>query len=283
MRLAHLSDLHFTNLTINPLRLFPKRIFSYLNWILYRKKAFSEKSLANLPDLLNQLKVDLILLGGDFTSSSMPEEFEKAKSLIQKMSAPVIAVPGNHDQYTSRSYRRKLFYQYFHNPRAGSLSLKNDRIEAHQIKPGWWVIALDTSCPNKITSSQGTFPPELEAKLEQTLTQIPKEEKVILLNHYPFFPQESVKKVLQRGDALESLLRRHPHIVLYLHGHTHRHSIADLRSSGLPIILDSGSCAQKKFGTWNLIDLKETGCAITTYQWDTKWKEKNTQEFLWTT
>lgn len=282
MRLAHFSDFHFTSLTINPLRLFPKRIFSHLNWILHRKRIFSHELLDQIPDLLDKLKVDLILLGGDFTSSSMPEEFEKAKSLIQKLSGKIIAIPGNHDQYTLRSYKQKLFYKYFSNPKSSSLSLIKDRVEAHKIKTGWWVVAIDTSCPNPITSSRGIFSYELERKLANLLSEIPKEEKIILLNHYPFFQQDIPKKLLERGEALESLIRHHPNIVLYLHGHTHRHSIANLRAYGLPIILDSGSCSQKQFGSWNLIDLNEVGCAITTYQWNNEWKEKNRQEFTWT-
>ncbi|MFI0478727.1 MAG: hypothetical protein ACH349_06395, partial [Candidatus Rhabdochlamydia sp.] len=67
----------------------------------------------------------------------------------------------------------------------------------------------------------------------------------------------SPEKGLKRSEALCDLIKKFPQVNLYLHGHTHRHCIADLRQSGLPIILDSGSIIEKKTGSWNLIELHE--------------------------
>lgn len=282
MRLAHLSDFHYTTLTLNPLRLFPKRIFAHLNWLFHRKKTFCHGQIEELPDLFRSLNVDLVLLGGDFTSSSMPEEFKLAKNWTNKLSSKWIAIPGNHDQYTTRSAKNKLFYQYFTNanPIIGSLSKK--RCEAHKIGENLWVVAMDTSCPNQGKSARGIFSKEHEAELEAILSQIPNTHQVILLNHYPFFQQECKDRQLEGGEALERLLRRHPKIVLYLHGHTHRHSCADLRQDNLPIVLDSGSCSLKTRGSWNLIDLTEAGCNVSRYQWQGEWKPQETKEYLWT-
>lgn len=281
MRLAHISDFHFTKLTINPLRLLSKRIIGHLNWLIYRKKDFSFKQTESLPSLFRSLGVDLILLGGDFTSTSMHEEFAMAAELVQKFAKPWIAVPGNHDQYTLRSYRQQHFYQYFTNPSPAVYRLATDGLEGHKIAPKWWVLSLDTSRPTHLATSNGLFSKPMEEKLEHLLNVIPKEEKVILFNHYPFFQQEEKKRSLERSDALEKLIRNHPNIVLYLHGHTHRHSIADLQSNELPITLDSGSCCVTQGGSWNLIDLHEKGCSITPYSWNNQWENKKTQEFLW--
>lgn len=282
MRLAHISDFHCTKLTWNPLRLFPKRIFGHLHWILGRKNSFSLLPLEELADLFSSLKVDLILVGGDLTSSSMHEEFSFAKSLLKKIQSPSIVLPGNHDHYTFRSYREGRFYQYFTNANQTLGSLAKTGIEAHKIDASWWVISLDTSVPNKATSSRGMFSEELEQKLEEILSQIPKLDKIILFNHFPFFQQEDPKRTLERGDALQHVICKHPNIVLYLHGHTHRHSIADLRPNRLPIILDSGSCCQTANATWNLIDIETDRCFVTPYEWKSSWKPKETKEFLWT-
>src|SRR3989338_3797873 len=98
MRILQISDFHFTKLTANPFRIFPKRIFCHLNWFFNRKKEFSFSQVEELPELISKLKVDLILFGGDFSSSSMPEEFSIAKKLVEKISIPWIAIPGNHDK-----------------------------------------------------------------------------------------------------------------------------------------------------------------------------------------
>src|SRR3989344_9440842 len=104
MRVAHISDFHYTVLTWNPLRLCSKRFFGHFNWIFRRDREFSPTQIDPLIDLFQDLKVDLVLLGGDFTTTSLPEEFQKANAFVSKLSQPWIAIPGNHDHYTHRSH-----------------------------------------------------------------------------------------------------------------------------------------------------------------------------------
>lgn len=281
MRLAHVSDFHYTYLTINPFRLFPKRLFGHFNWIFNRDKEFSSKQVEPLAQLFHDLNVDLVLLGGDFTTTSLHEEFRQAAAFVAKLMQPWIAIPGNHDHYTYRSYRKKFFYHYFSNRTAEYFSLASDGIEGHRMAPGWWLVALDTSRPTHLASSEGLLSERLEAKLEELLHRLPKNESVLLLNHYPFFQNDEPKRNLERGEALEKLIRHNPQIRLYLHGHTHRHIIADLQEDGLPIVLDSGSCAQGPKGAWNLLDLDEKGCKVSTYRWNQGWYRSRTDEFLW--
>ncbi|MGB7978289.1 MAG: metallophosphoesterase [Chlamydiales bacterium] len=288
MRIAQLSDFHFTQLTWNPLRLFSKRVLGNLNWLFLRQHNFFEGQLESLPTLFQELSVDWVLLGGDFSTTSLPEEFEKGVQFVKALKSPWIAIPGNHDRYTRGSCRDKDFYRFFTNPKrpgsdpVGSFTLKEDRIEAHRLSPEWRLIALDTCLATNFYSSQGEFSPQLEASLEEVLRLIPQRESILLLNHYPFFQNDIERHNLIRGEALQRLLERNPRIRLYLHGHTHRHIVADLQISHLPIVLDGGSCAQGDRGSWNLIDLSEKSCAVSTYRWNQKWTQTTTQEFTWT-
>lgn len=287
MRIAHLSDFHFTHLTFNPFRLFSKRCLGNLNWLLSRKDEFFEEQLQPLPELFKKLQVDLILLGGDFATTALKEEFEKAEQFIAKMHAPWIAIPGNHDCYTKSSFRQKRFYRYFSNPKkkiqdpVDFFTLQDHRLEVHRLFKGWRLIALDTAIPTNFYSSEGFFSERLEELLLEALQLIPEEESIVLFNHYPFFQNDVQQHNLRRGENLQKILENVPRIRLYLHGHTHRHTIADLQESRLPILLDSGSCAQGKKGSWNLIDLEEKGCAISTYRWNSSWAKIRTEEFLW--
>ena len=268
MRIAHLSDLHYTHLTWNPFRLFSKRILGNLNWLLTRHSVFCYEQLDTLPQLFQELGVDLILLAGDLTTTALKEEYKKAEHLIQQFSSPWLAVPGNHDHYTYRSFKNRHFYRFFSTPpSAAPLTLVKEGIELHLIAPNWWLIALDTARATNPYSSQGLFTEEQEAHLQKLLLKIPAGDSVICLNHYPFFPQPSFRHNLQRKEALQALLEKSPQVRLYLQGHTHRHTIADLQEKNLPILLDSGSCVQKQKGTWNLIDLMPDHCAISAYQW----------------
>jgi 3',5'-cyclic AMP phosphodiesterase CpdA len=288
MRLAHLSDFHFTRLTCNPFRLFSKRFLGHLNWLALRRKHFFEEQVEPLPALLKELKVDLVLFGGDFSTTALPQEFKRAKEFVDQIKQPWIAVAGNHDHYTYRSYRNKHFYHHFPNQRSAIqypvefFTLKDHGVEAHRLKEGLWLVALDTALATHPYSSQGLFSEKLEAYLEEVLSLIPPQDTILMLNHYPFFQHGGPRHSLIRGEALQALLKRNPHIRLYMHGHTHRHTVADLQVSNLPLILDSGSCAQGKKGSWNLIDLEEQGCKVSTYRWDHKWTKTQTENFVWT-
>jgi 3',5'-cyclic AMP phosphodiesterase CpdA len=147
-----------------------------------------------------------------------------------------------------------------------SLSLKEDGLTTVYLGHEWWLLALDTAIATSLISSNGYFSPELEQKLERALKDIPSEHNIVLINHFPIFSNESSRKSLIRKEALKKLIERFPKVKLFLHGHTHRHCIADLRSSNLPIFLDSGSTAQKEGGTWNLIDITASGCDVEVFK-----------------
>jgi 3',5'-cyclic AMP phosphodiesterase CpdA len=274
-RLAHISDPHFSKLTWNPSQFLSKRWLGNLNLLLTRKRAFDPESLTTLFPVFHELGVDAVLITGDLSSTSQEEEFRLAGQFIENLRSEkfkVFTLPGNHDHYIKKAYEQKLFYQFFDASYASptdplsSLSLKDDGMTAAYFGQGWWLFALDTALATSLLSSNGYFSHELEEKLEKALKEVPEGHNVILLNHFPIFSIESQRKSLLRREALQKILERFPKVKLFLHGHTHRHCIADLRSSSLPITLDSGSAAQKNDGTWNLIDIKPDGCDVEAFK-----------------
>ncbi|MBI3508038.1 MAG: metallophosphoesterase [Chlamydiia bacterium] len=251
-----------------------------MNWLWKRKSTFTQQPLESLPSLLTELGVDLVLLGGDFTSSSLPEEFAAAQQFVSQIRQPWIAIPGNHDNYTKRAFRTRRYYDYFSNP-TGS-TLRDFGIEIHPLIAPWTLIALDTTLATPPTSSVGYISKELEILLEDALKDLPASTSILLFNHYPFFQNDTPSHNLQRGEALEQLLRRHfPRIRLYLQGHSHRHTIADLQNSGLPIVLDSGCIAMGDQATWNLIDLQTDCCQVTGYLWKERWEPFRMETIPW--
>jgi len=288
LRIAQISDLHFTHLTWNPLRLFSKRFLGHVNWFFSRKNNFSKTQLESLPKLFSDLGVDLVLIGGDLSTTALSKEFETAKEFVKKIKQPWIATAGNHDHYTWRSFRNKHFYRYFTNERkelthtAEFFTLKEHGIEAHPIKDGWWVIVLDTARATNPYSSRGLFSEKLEARLDEALRLIPKTDSILFMNHYPFFQNDDPRRALKRGDALEKKIKNDPRIRIYLHGHTHRHTVANLQPNDLPLILDSGSAAMTERGTWNLIEVSDSGCTVEPYCWKNGWQKEQKESFSWT-
>lgn len=284
MRIAQISDFHFTRLTWNPLRLFSKRILGHFNWLVSRTHSFSEDLLKDLPNLFETLQVDKILLGGDFTTTALEEEFKAAKQFVEQFSIPWLAIPGNHDVYTYRSERKKVFYQFFQHAKEDkkkSFDLAQDHIELHKLDDTYWLISLDVCRATNLYSSRGFFSEKIEKTMKQALTLIPPEGLIIVWSHYPFFQNDAHRRVLKGGEKLKKILAQDARIRLFLHGHTHRHTIANLLASRLPVVADSGSCAQKDRASWNLIDLNAEGCKISAYRYQEGWKPFLTEEIQW--
>jgi 3',5'-cyclic AMP phosphodiesterase CpdA len=283
LRIVQISDFHFTRPTWNPLRLFSKRIMGHFNWLLSRNHAFSENILSNLPHLFKDLNVDLVILGGDFTTTALKEEFKTARKFVDQLPAPWTAIPGNHDVYTYRSERKKTFYQFFRSEKPGGFgySLAEDKLEVRKLDDSYWLITLDVCRATNWYSSRGLFSEKIEEKMKKVLSLIPSEDAIVISSHYPFFQHDAHRRTLKRGEALRKILENDSRIRLFLHGHTHRHTIADLQPSGLPVVLDSGSCAQKNRASWNLIDLKKEGCTVTAYQYHQGWKPSRTENITW--
>ena len=282
LRLAQISDFHFTKLTWNPLRLFSKRLLGNLNWVLARKNKFSSLHLDALPAYLKSCQLDRILLAGDFTTTSLISEFERAQTLIQQLETPWIAVPGNHDRYTFLACRKKLFYQYFSNSQSGPFTLRENGVEKHNLGSGWYLIALDTARATQFYDSSGLFSKRQEKALEEVLASIAKNEKILLLNHYPFFENDTPQRSLVRGTALEAIVHKDTRIKAYLHGHTHRHTIANLQPSGLPVILDGGCVANIDKGSWNRLVFDDQGVSIDVMKWKDSWTVVRQERIEWT-
>ncbi len=288
-RLAHISDLHFSKITWNPSQFFSKRWLGNLNLLLARRHTFDPSCLTTLIPIFHERNVETVLITGDLTSTAQAAEFKMAQQFIENLQNEkfqVFTLPGNHDHYTKNAYKNKLFYQYFSANYASKENLKDDEMTKIFLGHDWWLFALDTALATSLFSSNGYFSSELEQKLESALQELPKNHRVILVNHFPLFANESKRKSLIRREALQKILKRFPQVKLYLHGHSHRHCIADLRSSHLPIILDSGSAAQKNKGTWNLIDITADGCVIEVFQNirksnPTSWESVAKSNFTW--
>ena len=277
LRFIHMSDLHFAHPTWSLSQFFSKRWLGNLNLIFSKERDFLTDRLLPLITLSKEKQVSHLVVSGDLTTTSLKREFSKAKEFLSEFTRAGIetfVLPGNHDQYTFGAYQEKRFYEFFPS------EMKERGLSVSKWNEHWWFIALDTAIATSLVSSQGVFSIELEKKLEEALSQIPKEASIVLANHFPFFTHEPRRKRLIRAKELRELLERHPQIKLYLHGHTHRPTIADLRASNLPIVLDCGSTPHRT-GSFHLIELSPQACKIEAFKWNQEWKPVQEHAFQW--
>jgi len=283
-RIAHISDLHFSKITLTPLQFLSKRCIGNANLVFSRRNTYIKDQLLQLPDLFASLGVGMVLFTGDASTTGRKDELEEAALFLKKFQEKgmrVLSVPGNHDHYTRKDYKNRSFYDHLQNPKQNSFSLKDDFVEIGQISDSWWYLALDTVLSTPFYSSQGLFSETVEQNLLAALKKIP-DVPIIMINHFPFFQFDTPRKALKRGMVLHDILRNDPRVQIYAHGHTHRHCIADLRVDHLPIILDSGSTAHKKIGSFHLLDLDSKKLDVTVYKTQKgTFKEAGTSSFTW--
>lgn len=268
MKIAHVADLHFSHASYSPLQFLSKRWLGNCNLMFSRKRTFCVQHIDPLPDLFRSLGVDLVLITGDVSTTSLDEEFALSAEFANKCIAlgmSVKALPGNHDCYTKASCRTKRFYDFF-DPCWGEGNLKEERLSSIDLGEAL-LIGLDTSCATHLASSQGRFDTALERRLRERLGSISSKVPVFLANHFPFFAQSCSRRNLAGRELLRRVIEEHPCIRMYFQGHTHRHCVADLRGHGLPVILDSGSSSHKTSGTWNLVDYTDKTATVSTYFW----------------
>lgn len=283
LKIAHISDLHLYKPSYGLLQFFSKRWLGNLNSFFLRQKHFQSGQLLLLPELFENLKVDYVVVSGDLSSTSLKDEFSLGLKIIEefhKRGIKTFIVPGNHDHYTKKAHKRKVFYDFFTNRAKKKYDLKKDGVEAVCLKNNWWLIGLDCTLATNLMSSRGVFSKEIEKNLLALLGEIPKEDSIILVNHFPFLKAQKRKELLG-SERLVKIIKESPNIKIYLHGHTHKDGIFDLRNEHLPIVLDSGSSAHNLLGKWNLLEIN-SNLKVSVFEWMNKkniWKKTLEKSF----
>ena len=282
IRIAHISDLHFSKFSLSPAQFFSKQWLGNMNLLLNRSKQYPNERPFSLVPEFKEKGITHVIISGDLTTTSSHQEYKMAKHFVEaleKEGMKVFVIPGNHDHYTKKSDQTKRFYRTFPSPKDSEFSLSQHGVCSIALTPGWHLVLMDTALATSLVSSNGYFSPVVEENFKKLIEKIPPEENVLLVNHFPFFDHDTPRRRLIRGNQLLQLVESCPHIQMYLHGHTHRHTIADLRPNKLPLILNSGSTGHRN-GSWNQMDLEGNSLKLTVNRWKDGWKETDVQTFL---
>jgi 3',5'-cyclic AMP phosphodiesterase CpdA len=267
LKIAHLSDLHFSHFVLNPIQFLSKTWIGNANLLLKRGKILQPICAEDFGQFLLKQGVELVLISGDLSTTSQPLEFKKAKNFItslETMGLKVLAVPGNHDHYTKKAFNKKLFYNFLSNTSCSSFKcfgeLKNDLIEHYCIN-NQHIILLDLATYTPWFTAYGTFSSKIKERLMDILNTIPKNSPLIVVGHFPIVDKEGVfKHSLKHGDELLDLLKKHPNVT-YLHGHDHKFNVLENKNGFYQV--DAGSLSDTKKGSFSLIDLEKN--SITAY------------------
>jgi 3',5'-cyclic AMP phosphodiesterase CpdA len=154
---------------------------------------------------------DLIVHTGDLANLGLAEEYAHLKEVLAPLQAPVLAVPGNHDE---REAMRAALAPEGYLPAEGFLH--------YAVTHGpLRIVGLDTVVPGQ---GGGALCGERLAWLDAILAAQPGVPTLILMHHPPF-PTGIVHMDeigLDGRDAFADIVRRHAQVQAILCGHVHR-------------------------------------------------------------
>ncbi|MCC7392540.1 metallophosphoesterase [Candidatus Sumerlaeota bacterium] len=224
IKFAHIGDLHFWHVPLNPFLLFSKRLLGVGNLLVGgRARRFRKELAPLLAAKLKTLDVLAHLFSGDFSTTSLPHEFEQASHQFSGFPDHVkfYAVPGNHDCYIPSELSGRAFTQgltqRFNPETAISLTV---------LSPQIGLLRINATTSNGL-AAHGRITPQHLAFLAQHRERIVRDfGHLIVLCH---FPPEDPPGVLKhdRGPQLLSVkpllefIAGLPLPVLWLHGHHH--------------------------------------------------------------
>ena len=244
-RIAHLTDLHFG--------------------------ADDPAVVAGLIASLNADPPDLVAISGDLTQGARHREFRAARAFMDALTAPVLAVPGNHDITPYQLEERFLDpYRRWHQE------------IGPETEPLWQdatvaVVGLNTARRAGLHPdwSRGRITRGRLDRLLQRLDALPRHLVRIVVAHHPLLPPEALPLQTVVGGSKRALAAFAEHDVrLVLAGHLHRSysrmAAPAAIAGGAPMILQGGSATSTRLrgepNAFGRIEVGADGTVIATAQ-----------------
>jgi 3',5'-cyclic AMP phosphodiesterase CpdA len=262
MRVVHLSDLHFGR--------------------------HDEQLAAGLADEISEQRPDLVVVSGDFAQVGSAGEFAAARDFLDTLTAPVFAIPGNHDVPAINLIERFLdpYRQYRRHISA--------ELEPFLEMGGVAFAGLNTSRRIRmgLDWSHGSISRGQLRRLEQRFAGAAPDAVRVVVAHHPLLQPEvamaSPMQIVKRADlALETFARLGVRMVLSGHFHlsyVRRHGGAsgepikegepsgprEAAAADLLVVQASSTISTRLRGepnAYNLIDIEDGVIAIAVREW----------------
>ena len=153
----------------------------------------------------------LVVATGDLVNDGLPAQYDRFEAIMADLAAPLIPLPGNHDDRTELRARFAVL------PEGGP----DDPIDHLVELDGVRIVFLDTLVPGRIG---GAIREAQVAWLDGVLGEAPDRPTVIFQHHPPFATGIDFmdREEFTGAEVYEAMLAGHPQVELVSCGHLHR-------------------------------------------------------------
>ena len=167
-----------------------------------------------LVDLAAQQRPDVVVLSGDITQRARPAQFRSAKAFVDRLGAPVLAIPGNHDIALFDLWARLT------RPYARFAKVFGPELEPVVDLPAWLIVGVNTT--RAWRHSHGEVSGTQIARVASLLATAKPEQLRVVVVHQPLeVPEAGEASNLLRGHADAAKAWAQAGADLVLGGHIH--------------------------------------------------------------
>lgn len=234
--LLHLSDIHFG----------PKHL---------------PAATAAVEALAATARPDVVVISGDLTQRARPAQFRAARAFVDRLPAPVVFAPGNHDVPLWRIWERAL------TPFGAWRRHFAPELERHYEDAEVAIVAVTTAFA--WTTKHGRLGAGQLAELGRRLASAPAGAARVVVAHHPLAAAAELgpEPVAAHAGRALALLAGHG-VELVLSGHLH-HGFVLSATAGVPAVVHCGTSTSSRgrggetgLNTLNWIEIGAAGIAV---------------------
>jgi 3',5'-cyclic AMP phosphodiesterase CpdA len=218
-----------------------------------------------LVTLAAQQRPDVVVLSGDITQRARPKQFRSAKEFVNRLGAPVLAIPGNHDIALFNLWARLT------RPYARFADVFGADVEPVAASPDWLIVGVNTTRARR--HSHGEVSAAQVARVAGLLAAAKPEQLRVVVVHQPLaVPNKSEISNLLRGHADATRAWAQAGADLVLGGHIHLPFTLPLHGLARRLwVVQAGTAvsSRTRAGIPNSINLLRWGDATATQDVDT--------------
>ena len=224
-----------------------------------------------LIEQINDKRPDLVVLSGDLTQRARMNEFVQARHFLDRISGPVLIVPGNHDIPLYNLVHRFFsplwkFHRHIPSGIGG-----NDWYLDHELA----VLGLNTA--RSLTWKSGRVSLDQMGLIRRAFAQTPEIAWRIVVTHHPIASAHGEPRIELAGRSMLALRAiADAGVHLLLSGHHHRpvsgHASSELMLNNAILVVHAGTAVSTRTrhnegNSYNLIRLDGTHASIETIKW----------------